>query len=166
MNTNLLDRIACWLEAGGKEDGRVFHMGVGFWNSGCRTVCCVAGAACDFVGAVPREFYMPASRDPDSGIWSDAGMIGLDYSWGSIAVKARDLLGLDDITADELFEPDSTDEGKEFTPAWAARCIRKLMATGVVDWDGTRDAEIAPAARAVIDAATAIQEEPHEYAIA
>jgi len=113
-----LEYIARWLEDGAPHIGNVagFDMTDLLQVTSCGTVCCIAGAANQFFNA------------------KDAGD----------AYEAMDLLGLSDSDSDDLFEPESYWRGKdysdnEYTPAWAARCIRKYQRTGIVDWEGTRE---------------------------
>lgn len=65
--------------------------------------------------------------------------------------RQRDLLELDWQTGVDLFYPHEAGEAlvndglaedgdawAHIDPQWAARCIRKLIATGEADWVGTR----------------------------
>jgi hypothetical protein len=106
-----LEYIAQWLEAGGDERHGVagFDMGLIYQTKSCGTVCCIGGAALRF--------------------FSDGDYADLD--------KARRLLGFG--PEGRIFTPRGwLGDSSIFTPAWAARCIRKYQRTGVVDWEGTR----------------------------
>ena len=114
MNVERLTEIAEWLEAGAPHKGAVdgFNMVDYTTETDCGTCCCIAGAANAFAG----------------------------QPLGSEAC-ARGLLDLRLGQAEELFAPNypAPADWGDVTPAWAARCIRKLIATGEVDWEGTRD---------------------------
>lgn len=121
MNIERLNIIAEWLEAGAPHKDGVdgFDMR-DFINeyAECGTTCCIAGAAIQFFGG------------GDGGMPED---------------KATALLDLDCTTASNLFyggimTVDGQVDLEDITPAWAARCIRKLIATGEVDWVGTQAA--------------------------
>lgn len=110
MNIERLTQIAEWLEAGAPHRGGVagFDMRYVTSTTDCGTVCCIAGAANAFFDA-------------------HLGM----------SVNAARRLGINRMQSLELFMPDGyTLEGK-YSAAHAARCIRKLIATGEVDWHGT-----------------------------
>jgi hypothetical protein len=78
-------------------------------------MCCIAGATEQFFGE--KDYY---------------------FSMGF--VDAPELLGLERSVARELFMPEYWMCNPEiYTPPWAARCIRKLIKTGEVDWVGTRE---------------------------
>jgi hypothetical protein len=111
-----LEYVARWLEAGTPRVGNVvgFDMGLFYRQTECGTVCCIAGAALSF--------------------FSDIPLMDLE----DMADTARCILGLPDDTK-RLFVPHGWNtESHIFTPAWAARCIRKYQREGVVDWEGTR----------------------------
>jgi len=123
MNTKRLKIIAQWLEAGAPHKGDVagFDMRHVQTEAACGTLCCIAGAAIHFFG----------TREERTSVFSD---------------PAGPLLGLDQEDADELFCPvgyDTVDDGMDgrYGAAHAARCIRNLITTGVVDWRGTELAE-------------------------
>jgi hypothetical protein len=150
MNIERLTTIAEWLEAGAPERDGVKHFdmsqGMMFVESvsqqeraditsekimACGTVCCIAGTACAFF------------NDPKSLI--DKALLNLDWSWLVEGVSwmrvhshARELLGLSDEMAQELFMP-RVGQLHEYTADHAARCIRRLIGTGEVDWEGTRE---------------------------
>lgn len=151
MNIALLTKIAEWLEAGGHhvdEKGLpvTFNMAKGLAfdvedneytasandYEGCGAVCCIAGAAIQFSN--PR-FLTPDVVARETG----------EAEWGRISAAAADTLGLDLSTAYRLFDPpryNALFRGQELSdfndPAWAARVIRHLLATGDVDWEGTQ----------------------------
>lgn len=111
-----LEYIAQWLEAGGEARHGIagFNMGLYYQQRSCGTICCIAGAAVQFFD--PRGV-----REIDA----------------CIPERARDLLGIE--AGNRLFVPIGWRENPDqFTPAWAARCIRKYQRTGIVDWEGTR----------------------------
>lgn len=118
MNTERLREISDWLKAGAPERGGVAAFNMGEWQaeSDCGTVCCIGGTACNWYGRNGEE-----------------------RRFGSLD-GARDLLGLKYKEAIDLFyvNGENTDL-EDITPAWAARCIDHLIATGVVDWEGTRN---------------------------
>lgn len=141
MNIERLTEIAEWLERGAPErDGvKGFYMPDFFSMStdvyydirsalrvgevnradeifrGCGTTCCIAGAAIAFYAEHPATVV--------TSVYTDE--IG----------KAAELLELDYNTAIKLFAPAFSMD--KIHPAWAARCVRKLIAVGVVDWLGT-----------------------------
>lgn len=122
MDIERLNIIAEWLEAGAPHKDGVdgFDMLSFIEETPCGTTCCIGGAAIQFFGDSDTSF-------PDD--------------------HAQALLGLDSDVADMLFYGGMTWDGRgeavpleDITPAWAARCIRKLMETGEVDWVGTQAA--------------------------
>lgn len=121
----------------------------------CGTTCCIAGAAlalanvpgmpsgaAEFNRSAINVAYEIESCPESSGILEGTeSKSALAPSWYRTSVMARDLLGLDADTAQALFLAQGA--GADLTKideAWAARCIRKLIATGEVDWEGTREA--------------------------
>ncbi len=118
MNIERLIEIAEWLEAGAPHKGNVHGFSMESferYDPKCGTVCCIAGAANQFFGA-------RLANDPCTGRED---------------LSAADLLGLDGEDRYVLFFPP---EGwSQITPAHAARVIRKLIATGEVDWKSTKD---------------------------
>lgn len=130
MNITRLTTIAEWLEAGAPHRDGVggFDMRT-FLNplNDCGTTCCIAGAAIQFFGDQSAREVLSRGR--------------------FVAPTATAILGLSEGSAKSLFfgfaiNGDIIDL-REVTVAWAARCIRKLIATGVVDWEGTRE-EVRP----------------------
>lgn len=131
-----LEYLARWLERGGEARYNVaeFDMAVTIQpieaRQSCGAACCIMGAACLFWG--------PAGVDADNPL------LYLGYE----SEDARNLLGLSHEQRNDLFYAGlNAEEGdedyvslEEITPAWAARCIRKFMAEGVVDWIGTQKA--------------------------
>lgn len=119
MNVERLTTIAEWLEAKAPARNGVVRFNMQHFDARteCGAVCCIAGAAVHF-------FH------PD---W-----IHLFHE--QIFGNAAALLELDSDTADTLFfaMPVRVQLG-EIPTDWAARCVRKLIATGQVDWYGTRN---------------------------
>ena len=115
--------IAEWLEAGAPERNGVagFDMAVYARAKDCGTVCCIGGTA----------LY-----------WYD-GRINFDNPF-SISNAAAAILDIANLNYCVLFNPrlsvryvcnlDLTD----IDAGWAARCLRHFIATGEVDWIGTR----------------------------
>jgi hypothetical protein len=134
MNVERLVAIAEWLEAGAPERDGVsgFCMESFQQERSCGTVCCIAGAA--------NSFWSPLKNQIDTrDLKSDS------YP---LATRAAELLGVEfgplplQGLAWDLFMIEGDDFlMRRITPAWAARCIRKLIATGEVDWTGTREAQ-------------------------
>lgn len=120
-------RIIGWLENHKKSDP-MFNIHVPLhYNEGpkekpwCNTVCCIAGAAVCF-----------------SQIYDKGWLIDFDYfkfQWSKVKYEAIGLLGLKEktYTTDQLLNPNISPDNK-----WAARCIRKFLATCEVDWEGTK----------------------------
>ena len=115
----------------------------------CGTACCIAGAAVTFerpelVGTAARSavydqpFERPAIRNSD-GAW---------ITWD----VARELLGLSEIQANQMFAPwevwyqnemytsDWPRNSQIINAAWAARTIRRYMELGDIRWDLTKEA--------------------------
>jgi len=116
-----LEYIARWLEAGAPHVGDLigFDMRNVSTRTSCGTICCIAGAVNQFFG---NPLYKH-SDDADDAV---------------------ELLGMSDYDSDDLFEPENyflgeDHYGNKYTPAWAARCIRKYQREGIVDWEGTRE---------------------------
>jgi hypothetical protein len=127
MHIERLDEIASWLEDGAPHRGKVhaFTMSafIDIIDNDCGTACCIAGAAVQFHRkSMKKRQYEPT----DTGV--------------RFYRRAKQLLDLDETTADNLFIMENTDYHlNQVTPAWAARCIRNLIETGEVDWDSTRE---------------------------
>lgn len=143
MNVDRLIQLAEWLEAGAKHERIAFDManGILFLGvppdpsavSGCNSSCCIAGAAVQFFGDVQ------AVADADA----EFGLTTAYIDFGLIHTEAGSLLGLPWRLSTKLFLPswylESGEHLKDFNdPAWAARTIRHLIATGEVDWEATR----------------------------
>lgn len=143
LNIAALDRVAKWLEAGAPHTatpngppvtGFDMSRGVAIDSAGCGTVCCIAGAVCQFEGVTNAEAVdMLASAE---GNWHELGW------WGAhgVAGQAQEILGLTSEQADSLFTPvgynyDKWDDYRPLTAALAARVIRHLIATGDVNWE-------------------------------
>lgn len=116
MNVERLNAIAEWLEAGAPHKNGVvgLDMSVFSRSTECGSVCCISGAADQFFGGEYGE-----SLELNDGQWH--------------ALCAPYDPGVDEYN-------DETDEfRKGITLGNAARCIRKLIATGEVDWEGIRN---------------------------
>jgi hypothetical protein len=144
MNIERLTKIAEWLEGGGKPNGVPATFDMSSWlmkyghdeKNECGTACCIAGAAVLKFGS-PHDM---ARVD--------------EYSASADGIGMR-LLELTEEDSDMLFCPDSywpgMEEGEKepdgwpernegVDAAWAARTIRRLIATGEVRWDLTKEA--------------------------
>lgn len=127
MNAERLTAIAEWLEAGAPERDGVagFDMRDFIDRRSCGTYCCIAGAA---VAMFEPSLFL--NNNPYTG-----------------DTLATEILDLDEDTADALFYAlGASTDAMDWSPAvvaddaaWAARCVRKLIATGKVDWPGTRE---------------------------
>ena len=120
MNIERLNIIAEWLEAGAPHKDGVDGFDMRDWKryTDCGTMCCIAGTAYQFFGGEGKSFFIQA-----------ANLLELDYKTAErlfYALKGSPGEGVIDLAT--------------ITPAWAARCIRKLIATGEVDWVGTQAA--------------------------
>ena len=144
LNIAALDRVAKWLEAGAPHTatpggipvtGFDMSRGVAIDADACGTVCCIAGAVCQFEGVTNAEVADMLAAD--EGNWRELSWWGL----GGVAVQAQEILGLTSEQAESLFTPDGyadaeTDaEYRPLTAALAARVIRHLIATGDVNWE-------------------------------
>ena len=124
----MLDRIATWLEADAPaRDGvNQFNMGYFIAAAKCGTVCSIAGAVVQF-----------NQTDRGEPTYGPNDMISAD-------IRASEILDLDFELANNLFLGQDSEYPydvtflEDITPAHAARCIRKLIDTGTVDWTGTR----------------------------
>lgn len=141
LNIAALDRVAKWLEAGAPHTatpggipvtGFDMSRGVAVDDAGCGTVCCIAGAVCQFEGVTNAEVAdMLATWEAN---WHE-------LSWWNIAAQAQEILGLTSEQAASLFTPEGydvrawEDEYRPLTAALAARVIRHLIATGDVNWE-------------------------------
>jgi len=142
MNKRRLAGIARWLERGAPHKHNVvaFDMSEGFKykerkataveTNACGTICCIAGAAVQFYNK-PVELIEKAMQETTSS----------HIPWFMVRNEAEKLLGLDSVTANKLFMARLASGGSCRHIAdskWAARVIRKLIATGEVDWEGCR----------------------------
>jgi hypothetical protein len=135
-----LERVARWLEAGAphRDDNGVethgfnmsFAVATGEYGHGvdlgnnCGTVCCIAGAVCQFQRIPFADF---------------GGFFSANSGPGTVA---QEYLGLSDSEARYLFMPFDYHEshGMDYTPAMGAATIRNFLHTGDVVWeyaDGT-----------------------------
>lgn len=139
LNIAALSRVAKWLEAGAPHTatpsgppvtGFDMSRGVAIDDAGCGTVCCIAGAACQFEGVTNAG--VAGMLAADEGDWRELG-------WWGVADQAQEILGLTSEQADSLFMPDGhatgQADGRPLTAALAARVIRHLIATGDVNWE-------------------------------
>lgn len=141
LNIAALDRVAKWLEAGAPctatpggvpVTGFDMSRGVAIDDAGCGTVCCIAGAACQFEGVTNAE--VDSMLDADEGNCRELG-------WANVALSAQEILGLTSEQAYSLFTPEGyasdewEDDYRPLTAALAARVIRHLLATGDVNWE-------------------------------
>ena len=130
MNIERLNEIAEWLEAGAPHKGKVhaFYMG-GFirpvydvtgkssdYNS-CGTACCIAGAAVQFNLKKNKKAQIESEQ-------------------ADLEERAAKLLDMSYEDAEELFFGGDY-RLSDITAKWAARCIRKYIKTGKIDWKGT-----------------------------
>lgn len=142
LNIAALDRVAKWLEAGAPHTatpggipvtGFDMSRGVAIDDKGCGTVCCIAGAVCQFEGITNAEV---AGMLAEKG-WGELGW----WDTGGVASQAQEILGLTSEQADSLFTPEGyaseewEDAYRPLTAALAARVIRHLIATGDVNWE-------------------------------
>lgn len=112
MNVERLTEIRDWLLEGAPERGVVKRFDMMHWSTPtkCGTVCCIGGTA---------SLWYGEGREND--VESAGGLLGLNSSQSMRLFYAQSGVDLDSIT-----------------PAHAARCITKLLETGVVDWIGTQ----------------------------
>jgi hypothetical protein len=158
MDNQRLEEIATWLEGGAKHESITFDMAKGIFVrtnveipasevdlTACSTSCCIAGAAVEFAHK-DDVGYLHKLLDGGEVDRDAEGHDGYQGVWGIISHEAMELLDLDYDTANQLFRPDEYGNGPYgelepySDPAWAARVIRKLIATGEVDWAGTETA--------------------------
>lgn len=153
MNTERLTYLAEWLEGGATHKGFRFDMATGLKmivdeaynpddpeHNFCETQCCIAGATVQFFGVFDGYNLTPDDVLED-GFWRDDDPIhtvASEQGWDSTFEHAQELLDLSYQQATALFLPGEGTGLSQFNdPAWAARTIRHLIATGVVDWNAT-----------------------------
>jgi len=158
MHIERLTKLAEWLEAGGKHELVHFDMTSGIRFSeevemerltpeeinACGSSCCIAGAAVQFFNN-PVAMIRAAIEDNDMYDTTEV-------PWHTVKEEAAELLELDSDVASWLFEPnyyahivDHYNLGAFNDPAWAARTIRHLIATGEVNWKAMKEAPCASA---------------------
>lgn len=142
MNKERLAAIAEWLEGGAMHDDIEFDMSTGLIpydkdnvaHNGCSTTCCLAGAAVQFFNP---DWVEERKRFEERHMRYDNDD---ELSWPAVRNAAAGLLDLDDRTANQLFSPVKSGPYNDYDmyqdPAWAARVVRNLIATGEVDWKG------------------------------
>lgn len=166
MNVERLEYLANWLAAGaGQLAGVVgFNLarGIHLMESSvegvpeCGTTCCIAGAACEFFDAPFVQMNMfdePVYWAEVRGIRPRARCLR-QVDFDKVKARAMELLGIDGVTADELFyafeyldvhySSIHSDARSKIKADHAARCIRKYIATGKVDWLGTDCPDVSP----------------------
>lgn len=139
MRVDRLAELAEWLEAGAPHKGTIYGFDMRFVYAEldrfigpdgvdrCGAVCCMAGAAIEFFGTSKQVREMHRNGNPDLDGRRAAKLLGISFCK----------------QADYLFFPDESESSKppishkKIDAPWAARCVRKLIATGVVDWEGT-----------------------------
>ncbi|QWF18679.1 hypothetical protein [Lysobacter capsici] len=148
MNTERLTTLAQWLEAGAKHEKITFDITRGILVKNidefdpskpteCQTTCCIAGACVQFYGDMSDLVEEADDRTYRNGNTP----VPAELTWRDVRDQAAQLLGLSDSTAMRLFSPELFFGGdlKDYNdPAWAARTIRHLIATGESDWTATR----------------------------
>lgn len=161
MDIERLTKLAEWLENGAKHERISFDMREGIVvrkvedvdpssPDTCQTACCLAGAATQFfdpawvermwgdvwMGDRPAFFSEYSLYEDDDPTYSTDNT---PIAFGGISGHAQDLLDLSWTQAHSLFTPGNFDADYN-DPAWAARVIRRLIATGKVDWDAEKEA--------------------------
>lgn len=147
MNKKRLEKLAEWLEGGAKHKRLTFRMDRGYVfetkdfdpdkPTDCGVACCIAGAAMQFFA--PVETAKRVAREYKDYGWLE-DQRGLDFDGKSgIGERAAELLNLTPEQAHHLFVPSRLFLSDYNDPAWAARTIRHLIATGEVDWEATRE---------------------------
>lgn len=128
MHIKRINKLADTIEAGHPEVGfnmRTYGNRSGDYTDrsgrGCGTVACVAGWAIALFSLNGRGQAVKEQRVGSAG-------------WKGAFFTASDLLGLDDMTASALFQPETVAWYK-ITPAIAAKTLRHLAKTGEVVWD-------------------------------
>lgn len=130
-----LERVAEWLENGaqhvvvdatGREIG-FFDMEYGAQETQCGTACCIAGAVYQFEGLTGK---FPGSPD----FFAEIGPQAKALIKGGLPSNEDEDDALDALFVPwDFFDHDAIDEFS--SPQRAAKVIRHLLATGIVDWD-------------------------------
>jgi uncharacterized lipoprotein YmbA len=125
-----LTELAVWLEASAPETSGVseFNMMVFIERPrahDCGTACCIAGAAIQFAQDKPFSYDEWLETPANPFQWAST-LLDIDYLQASLLFHCEDEYG--EVVASQ----------REIDSQWAARCIRKLIDTGGVDWLGTR----------------------------
>lgn len=161
MNTENLEALAVWLEAGAPH--KVVSSGENFLainsfdmrdgvcieevyrndeHNVCGTSCCIAGAATQFFA--PQWVMEQIESEGGAFRGEELSFYSRFAGKGRLGVreKAMELLGLDDEQATLLFTPPEKlpyISYSSITPADAAITIRNLMASGKVDWSHVQE---------------------------
>lgn len=143
MNEERLNILAEWLEGGAQHERITFDMSTGLAYdeiveldpnkiAQCGSSCCIAGAAVQFFNNPPAMIETALKK-------RDINESKTEIPWWTVKEEAASLLDLDVKTAHLLFEPAGGEKLAEYNdPYWAGRVIRRLIATGEVDWDACK----------------------------
>lgn len=146
MNTEILERVAIWLEAGAphaEAEGTAFNMQYDFietdnlrsrnvefdgrlaeqLNTDCGSIACIAGAIVQFTDGLETVLTMRER-----------------YHGNGIFRRAEEIVGAERLSLEDLFFPENLiDEesqrtGYDATPEEAAKVVRHFIKTGKIDW--------------------------------
>jgi len=131
-----LTNVAVWLESGGQQDSahgiEYFDMSNSIAKRDCGAACCIAGAIC-----LQNDLKcIEVSRNFDGISFRRSAGEFVPAATGA----ASRFLGLNSFQHSALFYAEGTpyaDRLVEIDAAHAARCIRKFLNTGEIDWVGT-----------------------------